>query len=187
MPIKFTPSLSSRVFAAARPTTTARTFLTSRPVLSKKLPDAGDQRKEHVTNTDNELDIQSQAAMSGQREKESDAKDNKTTAHSSATSGRDTNNVAGKTHSDMPEAPNTGGPKGSGKVMGMQDERGAVSCSLSLDYSWPARYTSFFVLCLLLANRSMAQSSLLAMYSACVYCDRSRNGAVSEYHKRRPS
>ncbi|KAL9047727.1 MAG: hypothetical protein Q9206_006514, partial [Seirophora lacunosa] len=67
---------------------------------------------EHVTNRDDELDVQSGASKSGARQR---ARDDEHEG-SSATSQKDPGNQNEKAQRDHPEAP--------GPVIGMNDERG---------------------------------------------------------------
>ena len=74
----------------------------------------GRQPSEHVTNRDDELNIQSGASQSGKRERASG--DEK---QSQATTEKDKGNQNEQAQKDHPEAP--------GPVIGMNDERGQVS------------------------------------------------------------
>lgn len=72
----------------------------------------GRQPDEHVTNSSNELDVQSAASKSGKRQR---AEEDHPT---SAATEKDTGNQNEKAKKDHPEAP--------GPVIGMNDERGGV-------------------------------------------------------------
>ena len=73
----------------------------------------GRQSHEHVTNSENELDIQSSASKSGKRQRAEESHP------TSAATERDTGNNNEQAKKDHPEAP--------GPVIGMNDERGGVS------------------------------------------------------------
>lgn len=77
----------------------------------------GRQPHEHVTNSENELDIQSSASKSGKRQRAEESHP------TSAATEKDTGNNNEKAKKDHPEAP--------GPVIGMNDERGGVSDNLS--------------------------------------------------------
>ncbi|MCJ1442414.1 MAG: hypothetical protein MMC23_002908 [Stictis urceolatum] len=84
-----------------------------------------DLNKDHVLDSDHQLNAQTDASHSGRKEAASDkssSKDDK--KHSSATSQQDVRKGGEKAKEEFPEAPDTGGK---GRVMGMQDERGGVS------------------------------------------------------------
>lgn len=74
---------------------------------------AGRQPEEHVTETQDELNVHSKASKSGKQERTS------STEQSSATNEKDYGNQNKKTKEEHPEAP--------GPVLGMNDERGGVS------------------------------------------------------------
>ena len=80
----------------------------------------GRQPHEHVTNSENELDIQSSASKSGKRQRAEEFHP------TSAATEKDTGNNNQRAKEDHPEAP--------GPVIGMNDERGGVcsepDCSL---------------------------------------------------------
>lgn len=76
---------------------------------------SGRQPSEHVTNRNDELDVQSGASKSGARQRVEDDQHE----GSSATSQKDPGNQNEKAKRDHPEAP--------GPVIGMNDERGGVS------------------------------------------------------------
>lgn len=78
----------------------------------------GRQASEHVTNSNDELNIQSSASSSGQKSRANDS------GHDSATSEKDHGNQNEKAKKDHPEAP--------GPVIGMNDERGQVSLMIPL-------------------------------------------------------
>lgn len=73
----------------------------------------GRQASEHVTNSKDELNVQSSAFSSGKKARASDLE------NSSATSEKDHGNQNEKAKKDHPEAPSP--------VIGMNDERGRVS------------------------------------------------------------
>ena len=75
----------------------------------------GRQTSEHVSNRGDELDVQSGASQSGKRERAS----NDETQSQGATE-KDKGNQNEQAKKDHPEAP--------GPVIGMNDERGGVSC-----------------------------------------------------------
>ncbi|KAG6995431.1 hypothetical protein G7Y79_00045g081020 [Physcia stellaris] len=70
----------------------------------------GRQPHEHVTNSENELDIQSSASKSGKRQRAEESHP------TSAATEKDTGNDNAQAKADHPEAP--------GPVIGMNDERG---------------------------------------------------------------
>lgn len=72
---------------------------------------AGRQPEEHVTETQDELNVQSKASKSGKQERTTGS-----TEQSSATNEKDYGNQNKKTKEENPEAP--------GPVLGMNDERG---------------------------------------------------------------
>lgn len=73
----------------------------------------GRQPEEHVTETQDELNVHSKASKSGKQERTS------STEQGSATNERDYGNQNRKAKEENPEAP--------GPVLGMNDERGGVS------------------------------------------------------------
>ena len=75
---------------------------------------SGRQPQEHVSNRKDELDVQSAASQSGKRERVADNEN-----ASQGTSEKDSGNQNEQAKKDHPEAP--------GPVIGMNDERGAVS------------------------------------------------------------
>lgn len=77
----------------------------------------GRQPRDHVTNSDNELDIQSSASKSGKQQRAEESHP------TSAATEKDTGNNNEKAKKDHPEAP--------GPVIGMNDERGGVSDDLA--------------------------------------------------------
>lgn len=83
-----------------------------RPALGTKDWD-GRQPHEHVTNSENEVDIQSSASKSGKRQRVEESHP------TSAATEKDAGNNNEKAKKDHPEAP--------GPVIGMNDERGGVS------------------------------------------------------------
>ena len=83
---------------------------------------SGRQASEHVTNRGDELDVQSGASQSGKRERASS--DEK---QSQGATEKDKGNQNEQAKKDHPEAP--------GPVIGMNDERGQVSDSKSLNLS----------------------------------------------------
>ena len=72
----------------------------------------GRQPQDHVTNSDNELDIQSSASKSGKQQRAEESHP------TSAATEKDTGNNNEQAKKDHPEAP--------GPVIGMNDERGGV-------------------------------------------------------------
>ncbi|KAL8796633.1 MAG: hypothetical protein Q9195_001023 [Heterodermia aff. obscurata] len=72
----------------------------------------GRQPQDHVTNSDNELDIQSSASSSGKRQRAEESHP------TSAATEKDTGSNNQQAKKDHPEAP--------GPVIGMNDERGGV-------------------------------------------------------------
>lgn len=89
-------------------------FLTQHRFASGTSDWSGRQAHEHVSNRKDELDVQSGASQSGQRER---AADNENA--SQGTSEQDSGNQNEQAKKDHPEAP--------GPVIGMNDERGGVS------------------------------------------------------------
>lgn len=75
---------------------------------------AGRQKEEHVANRGDELDVQSGASQSGERERASNDEN-----QSQAATEKDKGNQNEQAKKDHPEAP--------GPVIGMNDERGQVS------------------------------------------------------------
>lgn len=73
----------------------------------------GRQPEEHVTETQDELNVHSKASKSGNQERASNSE------QSSATNEKDYGNQNKKVKEENPEAP--------GPVLGMNDERGGVS------------------------------------------------------------
>ena len=73
----------------------------------------GRQPQDHVTNSDNVLDIQSSASKSGKQQRAEGSHPD------SAATEKDTGNSNERAKKDHPEAP--------GPVIGMNDERGGVS------------------------------------------------------------
>ncbi|MCJ1374443.1 hypothetical protein MMC20_005675 [Loxospora ochrophaea] len=76
----------------------------------------GRQPEEHVTNREDELDIQSGASKSGKRDRAVDS------GHSQATTEKDHGSQNERAAKDHPEAPKP--------VIGMNDERGQTSATL---------------------------------------------------------
>ena len=74
----------------------------------------GAQADDHALNRKDELDVQSKAVRSGQRERAGESEPT-----SSATTEKDSGNQNEKAHKDHPKA--------AGPVIGMNDERGGVS------------------------------------------------------------
>ena len=77
---------------------------------------SGRQPSEHVTNRKDGLDVQSSASQSGKKQRLGSPEHE----GSSATSQKDLGNQNEQAKKDHPEAP--------GPVIGMNDERGGVSC-----------------------------------------------------------
>ena len=75
---------------------------------------SGRQPQEHVSNRNDELDVQSGASQSGKRERVADNEN-----ESQGTTEKDSGNQNEQAKKDHPEAP--------GPVIGMNDERGQVS------------------------------------------------------------
>ena len=106
-----------RVFARPRSrklSTTTKRFAADTEDWNGRQPD------EHVTNREDELDVQSEASKSGKRERAEESHP------SSATTEKDTRNDNEQAKKDHPEAP--------GPVIGMNSERGGVSrcCCLGM-------------------------------------------------------
>ena len=94
-----------------RSITQSRNFAAA-TVLSATKDWDGRQPQDHVTNSDNELDIQSSASKSGKQQRAENSHP------TSAATEKDTGNNNEQAKKDHPEAP--------GPVIGMNDERGAV-------------------------------------------------------------
>lgn len=78
----------------------------------------GRRPNEHVTNSENELDVQSSASESGKRQRVEESHP------TSAATEKDTRNDNEQAKQDHPEAP--------GPVIGMNSERGGVSAKLQV-------------------------------------------------------
>ena len=89
-------------------TRSIRSFTIARPLLATE--PGSTKPSDHTTNSKDELDIQSAASKSGQRERVEGS-------HASATSEKDTRNDNERAQKDSPESP---------MVIGMNDERGGV-------------------------------------------------------------
>ncbi len=112
---RFHPNLARTILRLSA--SSNRTF-TSSSTLSAWSGSGGEN---HVTNSKDELDVQSGASKSGKRDR---VEDNK---QSSAASERDSRNDNERAKKDMPEAP--------GPIIGMNDERGGVSVEVGIGKS----------------------------------------------------
>lgn len=92
-----------------------RSLTVTRPLLASN--SVGSGPKDHVTNSTDELDVQSAASKAGKKEKVEDA------SRDSASSEKDVRNDNERAQKENPESP---------MVIGMNDERGGVSCPLGV-------------------------------------------------------
>ena len=89
-----------------------RSLTTARPLLAGGATQG--RREDHITNSTDTLDVQSSASKSGAEERQEDA------SNASASTEKDKRNDNERAQKDHPESP---------MVIGMNDERGGVSCS----------------------------------------------------------
>ena len=90
---------------------TTRSFTTARPLLADNSVGSGPEQ--HITNRKDELNVHSAGSEAGKRERAEDAN------RDSATTEKDTRNDNERAKKENPESP---------VVIGMNDERGGVSC-----------------------------------------------------------